>query len=57
MFNCANFLEDWHVMKSYGIEGDLKLDYGFMKRARDDYIKRLNGIYSNMIKNGGVTYI
>ena len=57
LFNCASFLEDLHTMKSYGISGDLKLDYSILKKASDAYIARLNGVYKNMIGNSGVTFI
>lgn len=47
MFNLANFLEEAHLMKDYGVEGTetLKLDFAHFKKQRDGYVKRLNGIY------------
>ena len=59
MFNLANFLEEAHIMKDYGVQGidDLKLDFKTFKLARDAYIKRLNGIYHNNVKNAHIDYI
>lgn len=47
MYNLANFLEESHLMKDYGVSGteDLKLDFALFKSRRDGYVKRLNGIY------------
>ena len=46
-------------MSSYGIKGleDLTLNFNDLKTARDKYVKRLNGIYDNLLKNNKVTYI
>ena len=59
MFNLANFLEDAEVMKDYFVEGteSLKLNFKEFKHARDAYIKRLNGIYDQNLKNSKVDYI
>lgn len=48
-----------HDMHHYGF-GDggkeaPKLDFGKLKKARDGYVRRLNGIYENGFKNAGVT--
>jgi glutathione reductase (NADPH) len=59
MFNLAMFLEDSHYMKHYGVGGmeHRSLDYAHFKQARDNYVKRLNGIYMNMVNNDGITFI
>ena len=46
-YNLASWMEEAHLFKEYGVEGteNLKLDYKFFKKQRDDYVKRLNGIY------------
>lgn len=45
-----------HDMKHYGFTGgeDVKFDFGVLKKRRDDYVKRLNGIYENGFKSAGV---
>ena len=59
MFNLANWMEEAHVMKGYGVGGteNLKLDFPSFKGKRDAYIKRLHGIYHSNVKNSGVDYI
>jgi len=59
MFNLASFLEEAHLFADYGVKGTegLKLDYAFFKERRDAYVKRLNGIYVNMLNNNGVKYV
>lgn len=59
MFNLANFLEDAHVISDYGVKGldKIELDFLTFKNSRDAYIKRLNAIYSNNIKNANIDYI
>lgn len=48
-----------HDMTHYGFEGGQdvanKLNFGKLKKARDGYVRRLNGIYGNGLKNAGVT--
>lgn len=49
-----------HDMAHYGFDNggtEAKLDYGKLKKARDDYVKRLNGIYANGFVTAGVTGI
>ena len=50
----ANILK--HDMTHYGFEGgnNCKLNFTKLKKARDDYIKRLNKIYANGFENSGV---
>lgn len=59
MFNLAGFLEDAEIMKDYGVAGTdkLTLDFKDFKAQRDAYIKRLNGIYENNLKNSNVDYV
>ena len=57
-FNLANYLEEAHLMKDYGVEGTehLKLNFSVFKQRRDAYIKRLNGIYEKNVGNSGIDY-
>ncbi len=59
MFNLANFLEEAHLLADYGVQGTehLKVDFATFKAQRDAYIKRLNNIYHNNIKNSQVDFI
>jgi glutathione reductase (NADPH) len=46
MFNLANYLEDSnHFMKFYGVSQNAELDFPTFKKARNNYVARLNGIY------------
>ena len=59
MFNLANFLEEAHVMKGYGVGGTegLNLDFAYFKAKRDAYVKRLNGIYERNVGNANIRYV
>jgi glutathione reductase (NADPH) len=59
MFNLANFLEEAHLFKGYGVSGTegLKLDYATFKGKRDAYVNKLNGVYHKMLKDNSVTYV
>lgn len=67
MFNAANFLEDSLIMqKGYGLFSGgsardyttpLQIDWGILKESRDNYIKRLNGIYAGAIDTAGIDLI
>lgn len=59
MYNLANFMEETHLFKDYGVKGteNLKLDFAEFKAQRDAYILRLNGIYEKNLKNSEVDYI
>ena len=59
MFNLANFLEEAHLMKDYGVKGteNLKLDFAEFKAQRDAYVVRLNGIYERNLKGSQIDYI
>jgi len=46
-----------HDMQHYGFEGSFKLDFTKLKKARDGYIKRLNGIYQAGFDRAGITGI
>ena len=49
MYNLANFMEEISLFKDYGVSGTLSLDFKHFKTQRDNYIKRLNGIYNGML--------
>ena len=59
MFNLANFMEESHLFKDYGVcnTGSLQVNFPEFKQARDAYVTRLNGIYKNMLANSKVTYV
>ncbi|XP_013779561.1 glutathione reductase, mitochondrial-like isoform X2 [Limulus polyphemus] len=52
-FYCAHHAEMIHDLKDYGfLMSEYQLDWGTFKRKRDEYVKRLNGIYeNNLIKS------
>lgn len=55
--NAASIKETLHDMKHYGYTGEehIKFNWGFIKKARDKYIERLNGIYGRNMENSDVT--
>ena len=60
MFNAATVNEMMHAASNYGFTGVMegaKFDWKTIKDARDKYIVRLNGIYSNNLANSGVDII
>ena len=59
MFNLANFLEEAHAMKGYGVGGvdGLTLDFAAFKAKRDAYVLRLNGIYKRNVNNAQMRYV
>ena len=59
MYNLANWMEEAHLMKDYGVLGtkDLKLDFKFFKEQRDAYVSRLNGVYKKMLDGSKVEYV
>jgi glutathione reductase (NADPH) len=59
MFNLANWMEEAHLMKDYGVLGtkDLKLDYKFFKEQRDAYVTKLNIVYKKMLDGSKVEYV
>jgi glutathione reductase (NADPH) len=59
MYNLANFIEESHLFKDYGVHGtdQLKLNFAEFKAQRDAYVARLNGIYSKNLENSKVDYV
>lgn len=59
MWNAAHITEMMHDASLYYYSGadGLKLDWAALKTARDNYVKRLNGIYGRNLDNSGVTKI
>ncbi|KAJ2764343.1 Glutathione reductase [Coemansia nantahalensis] len=58
MFNGASLMEAIEDAKHYGITvGAPAFDWGFLKTARDAYVKRLNGIYERNLERDSVEYI
>jgi len=58
MFNAGTVQEMIHQAAGYGfsVEG-VSFDMKALKEKRDNYVKRLNGIYSNNLANSGITSI
>lgn len=56
MWNAAHVREMLGGAGHFGfkVNGDISFDWHFLKTARDDYIKRLNSIYGNNLKNSKV---
>ncbi|CAM9250258.1 unnamed protein product [Chrysoparadoxa australica] len=58
MWNTANVMEVIHSSKHYGYDvKDYAFDWGKIKELRDNYVKKLNGIYSRNLDNSGITTI
>ncbi|KAJ2548928.1 Glutathione reductase, partial [Coemansia sp. RSA 1933] len=59
MFNGASIIEAIEDAKHYGIGVGAapSFDWGFLKQARDAYVKRLNGIYERNLDNESVEYV
>eukprot|EP00494_Astrolonche_serrata_P001997 UN02003 len=59
MFNAAHMKETFeHDAKGYGYSfSNLKLDYSVLKKNRDDYVKKLNGIYNRNWTKEGIEFI
>lgn len=58
MWNASFINETIHQAKEFGFTvGDVKFDWGLIKRYRDRYIQRLNGIYENGLDKMGITRI
>jgi glutathione reductase (NADPH) len=58
MWNAATIAEALHDAPDYGFDLELKqFHWPVIKQARDDYIRRLNGIYERVGKTNGVDYI
>jgi glutathione reductase (NADPH) len=58
MLNLASYMEEASLFKDYGVNGtdDLKLDFPAFKIQRDNYVKKLNGIYEKNVANSGISY-
>ncbi|ELT92765.1 hypothetical protein CAPTEDRAFT_228039 [Capitella teleta] len=58
MFNTAMHAEMIHDHKDYGFDVTVnKFDWSVIKKKRDDYVKRLNGIYEGNLKKSQVDFI
>ncbi|KAJ2795565.1 Glutathione reductase, partial [Coemansia guatemalensis] len=58
MFNGASIMEIIDDAKHYGITvGSRSFDWGYLKGARDAYVKRLNGIYERNLNKESVEYV
>eukprot|EP01133_Synstelium_polycarpum_P016005 gene16005-19043_t len=59
MWNAASIHDALKVAESYGFEGakDVKHNWSIIKKSRDAYIARLNGIYNGMLKGSDITTI
>jgi glutathione reductase (NADPH) len=62
MWNTASIAEAIHDAKDYGFNVDnntekVKFDWSVIKKTRDEYIKRLNGIYANLLNGSKVEHI
>eukprot|EP01091_Cochliopodium_minus_P015568 TRINITY_DN557_c0_g1_i1.p1 TRINITY_DN557_c0_g1~~TRINITY_DN557_c0_g1_i1.p1 ORF type:complete len:485 (-),score=161.37 TRINITY_DN557_c0_g1_i1:142-1509(-) len=59
MFNTATIKENLEFAEGYGfkLNGGFTFDWSVIKQKRDDYIKRLNNIYDNLLKKSGVDYV
>lgn len=58
MWNAASIAESIKYAKDYGFSlGDMAFQWTDLKRSRDAYIERLNGIYKRGLDKSGVTEI
>jgi len=59
MYNTAHVAEVIAEAKQFGftIEGEVKFDWGYIKKARDTYITRLNRIYENNLDGQNIKRI
>lgn len=58
MWNTAGIAEALHHAPNYGFDLELKsFHWSKIKQARDQYIERLNGIYTRVGETNGVDYI
>lgn len=58
LFNAAGIAEVLHHMKHYGFEGaGYTFHWDQLKKARESYIARLNGIYGKLLANSKVNVI
>ena len=58
MWNCASISEIFHDAQQFGFSvSSYKFDWATLKRYRDAYIARLNGIYSRNLNNSKIDVI
>ena len=58
MWNAAHMASTLNQAKEYGFEININsFDWATLKAARDDYVKRLNGIYQRNLDNSNVARI
>jgi glutathione reductase (NADPH) len=58
MFNAASIAEALHDARDYGFDVDVRgFDWAGVKRARDAYVARLNGIYARNLGVDGVEHV
>ncbi len=58
MWNAAHTMQTVRHAGDYGLQVDAGgLDWRALKRARDAYVKRLNGIYARNLENSGVDWV
>jgi len=58
MWNAASIAENVHEMHHYGFsmkdEDAIGFDWSYLKKSRDSYIQKLNGIYERNLRNSSV---
>jgi glutathione reductase (NADPH) len=58
MWNAASIAETvQHDMQHYGFSGSVSFDWSVIKKSRDAYIERLNGIYDRNLEGSQVTKV
>jgi glutathione reductase (NADPH) len=58
MWNAASIAEAIHDAEGYGFDAGLRgLDWARLKRARDEYVAFLNGVYRRNLETEGVTLV
>jgi glutathione reductase (NADPH) len=60
MFNASHVMETIHDASKYYFEGvseSPRFNWGALKKRRDAYIARLNGIYDSLLTKSGVSWI
>ncbi|MEA3292085.1 MAG: glutathione-disulfide reductase [Pseudomonadota bacterium] len=58
MWNASHIAEMMELGKDYGFQlGERSFDWSALKRGRDAYVERLNGIYQRNLDQAGITLI
>jgi hypothetical protein len=58
MWSATTLHEMLHDAKGYGLDVELRgFDWAALKKGRDAYVARLNGIYNTNLQRDGVTYV